>query len=505
LKTGSGSYVGIFSIILLLQIIFLAVYILPGSQNEAGNEIIVALSMSFVYYSLFFSIFGYLFYKPIARYLRDGLNFSKMEARLKKLPTLTSWLVLITSAVWTYSMIYPNAIHDVDPHIVFKLYLIYLFFFVFIIFPTFLSYILTDLHVSRTMQLIQQKYDVIISPGKNSLVKTLFFLFLVISILPFLFSTIEIILYEIASLNIIEIQSDENKIVYSVINGIIIFISIIVFMYIITRQLKTSISSLLKIFSSVENGNLNVKAPVISNDEIGELTYRFNSMIDGLRDRDKIRKMFGHYVSGEIADFALKNSEALKGEERIATVLFTDIYDYTTIAESLTPPQTVEMLNEYYNLLVEIVQKHNGVVNKFIGDAVMVLFNIPIEDPRHASNAIVCAQKIVEKSEAHTFTNGIKLKTRAGINTGAVVAGNLGSTERYEYTVIGDSVNIAQRLENLNKNYGTSILFSESTLKAAGNSIDSEFIDTVQVKGKSESVSVYSVKSTGKMENTNGI
>ncbi len=350
-------------------------------------------------------------------------------------------------------------------------------------------------HTAKVMKNIHETYAVSIKPGRGSLIVTLLFLFFVISILPFAFMFMDSSLIQMAESGIIHLQvEDENDIVFLIITASIIFVCIVVSIYTLSSQLKNSINSLLSVFKRVEEGELELSAPVITNDEIGQLAYNFNRMIAGLKEREEIKETFGRYVSGEIAEYVLSNKSLLEGEEKTVTILFSDIYNYTTISEGLSAQETVRLLNRYYNMLVEIVRNHKGVVNKFIGDALMVVFNTPISDPEHARHAVQCAQEIITVTENVTFEHDIKLKTRVGINTGTVVAGNLGSSDRYEYTVIGDPVNTAQRLENLNKKFDTRILFSASTLESAGNDIEAKPMGSVHIKGKAEPIQVYTIK-----------
>ncbi|MCB1327909.1 MAG: adenylate/guanylate cyclase domain-containing protein, partial [Leptospiraceae bacterium] len=156
----------------------------------------------------------------------------------------------------------------------------------------------------------------------------------------------------------------------------------------------------------------------------------------------------------------------------------------------------IGMLNEYFSVLVTIVQEHQGVVNKFIGDAIFAIFNVPLDDPDHATHAIRAALAIEQASTTRTFGKNRRLVTRIGINTGVVVAGNIGSAERMEYTVIGDEVNIAARLEQLNKDYDTNILLGENTYEMARDNFDFTRLGSFQLKGKERAIEVFTVNSS---------
>ncbi|MEK9678093.1 MAG: adenylate/guanylate cyclase domain-containing protein [Rhodospirillaceae bacterium] len=151
----------------------------------------------------------------------------------------------------------------------------------------------------------------------------------------------------------------------------------------------------------------------------------------------------------------------------------------------------VALLNEYFLLIVGIIDRHGGVVNQFQGDALLVTFNVPVENPDHAKDAIQTALEIEQALDGHQFPGDIELVTRIGINTGRAVAGAVGADESLNYTVHGNAVNIAARLESLNKEYGTRLLVSEETKQAAGEDFDYEAKGDQPIQGKSESVTVY--------------
>jgi adenylate cyclase len=174
----------------------------------------------------------------------------------------------------------------------------------------------------------------------------------------------------------------------------------------------------------------------------------------------------------------------------------TDIANYSTFSESLSPEEVVKVMNEYFSVVVNIIQRHKGVVNKFMGDAVLAVFNVPLDDPGHAVNAIRAALEIDKVTATQNFGRGGRLVTRIGINTGTVVAGNIGSPDRMEYTVIGDDVNIAARLEQLNKQYETRILVGENTYEMAKDDFSFTQLGAFQLKGKQRSVRVFKVESS---------
>lgn len=227
---------------------------------------------------------------------------------------------------------------------------------------------------------------------------------------------------------------------------------------------------------------------------VGSEIYR-SLVID--RKGRYMKKAFSNYVSADLVAQIMKNPDALKlgGEKREISILFSDIRGFTSISEQLTPEELVQVLNEYLNPMTQIVLEEKGTLDKYIGDAVMALYNAPLDVANHAGHACRSALKMMEKlaelNESflergiHTIDIGI------GINTGDAVVGNMGAAMRFDYTAIGDNVNLASRLEGLNKMYGTHIIVSEYTKQQAGDGLLFREIDLVAVKGKKLPVPIY--------------
>lgn len=182
-------------------------------------------------------------------------------------------------------------------------------------------------------------------------------------------------------------------------------------------------------------------------------------------------------------------------EAKTASVLFTDIEGFSTIAERLSPVDLIGLLNEYFDAVSRIVDRHDGVIHQFQGDATLITFNTARTDPEHARHALATALDIRGLATARTFGPGLALRTRCGVNTGPLVAGAVGTEDRLLYTVYGDEVNIAARLEQLNKEHGSEILATESTLSAAGQPFYAcRRIGAVTVKGRRAPVNVFAVE-----------
>ncbi|NLM18192.1 MAG: CHASE2 domain-containing protein [Candidatus Riflebacteria bacterium] len=214
-------------------------------------------------------------------------------------------------------------------------------------------------------------------------------------------------------------------------------------------------------------------------------------------EKNKIKEAFQHYISPAVVNEILKNPSKLNlhGEEREVSIFFSDIEGFTAISEHLTPLEVVALLNEYLTEMTEIVLKHNGLLDKYEGDAIMAIFGAPIDQWDHPMKACLCAlenQRAAEKLSARWKQEGKpEVKVRIGINTGMAVVGNMGSTMRFDYTVVGDAVNVAARLETANKIFNTKILVSETTALAVDSGIVSRKIGSFRLLGKNEPTTVY--------------
>lgn len=268
---------------------------------------------------------------------------------------------------------------------------------------------------------------------------------------------------------------------------------ILVSLIFVTRSLVRPVRLLTNAMESVRSGHLETRAPVTSSDELGVLSERFNEMIEGLRERNFIRQTFGRYVPDKIAALLLANKGVVEPRLTTATILYLDIENFTGISEHRAPHAVLEMLNAFFGAATDAIKQTGGVVNQFHGDAMLVTYNVPVADPDHADNAVLSALAIQRAVAEQTFA-GTELRVRIGINTGQVVAGAVGGGDRLTYTVYGDAVNLAARLEALNKDLGTRVLISESTVAALRNSYPLEPKGQATVRGKQTAVSLFALQ-----------
>ena len=227
---------------------------------------------------------------------------------------------------------------------------------------------------------------------------------------------------------------------------------------------------------------------------VAALAYR---VVFEQAEQRAIRGVMARYLSPSVSQWVLKDPDRLNlgGETREMTVLFCDLRGFTTLAHAMDPQALVSLLNEFMTAMTQVIFRHDGVLDKYIGDAIMAFWNAPMEQPDHARRACAAALDMIgtlRELHADWERRGVpKLELGIGINTGAMVVGNMGSRERLAYTVLGDTVNVASRLEGLSKEYGTRVVIGDATRAAAGDSFAYRFLDVVKVKGRNEPLSVY--------------
>jgi class 3 adenylate cyclase len=274
----------------------------------------------------------------------------------------------------------------------------------------------------------------------------------------------------------------------------------------ITNRLSRPVRSLAIAMRDVQQGNLDIQLPVGSADEVGRLTDSFNFFVKELRSKERMKQTFGKYIDPRILEHVLAQPGAeTAGGRRDMTVSFADLVGFTGLSERLTPLLMVTLLNRHFGLQALAVQEHHGVVDKFVGDSVMAFWGPPFVKPEE--HALLSCRSAQAQSAALDALRrelpditGLRRDLPAvdlciGICTGEVVVGNIGSDNTRSYTVIGDTANLAARLERANRVYGTQILLAETTAQAIGSQFELREIDTISVKGKTETTQVYELMS----------
>ena len=291
--------------------------------------------------------------------------------------------------------------------------------------------------------------------------------------------------------------------------GVTLFFMAVLSLF-VGRLLRRPLREVIEVADELAKGNLSERVGLQRSDEFGLLSEHVDRMAKGLQEREFIRETFGRYVSEDVARNLLATPDAsrLGGEERRVTVLFSDLKGYSTLSELLSPPQIVRFINAYLGEMNTIIDEHNGCVIEYLGDAILAVFGAPNDLDEHPEAAVRCAIAMRNRcialndewrddglSEMWTRHGIHEISARIGVHTGQVVAGNLGSRTRMKYAVIGDSVNVAARLEQLNKKLDTDILISATTLQRLPETLALTAVDKglQPVKGRDQEVGVYAL------------
>ena len=290
-----------------------------------------------------------------------------------------------------------------------------------------------------------------------------------------------------------------------------IFFLAILLIWLYSKTISRPLKVLTETSAEIEGGNFDINLETKTHDEIAVLTKSFNHMSKGLAERERLKDSFGKFTNKEVAEKAMKGELTLGGESKNVTIFFSDIRNFTALSEKLAPAQVVEFLNDYMTRMVHCVDRTGGVVDKFIGDAVMAIWGSPISAGSPAMDALNCVisallmrSALMEFNKTRGGVKNPKIRIGCGINSGEVIAGQIGSKEKMEYTVIGDAVNLASRTESLNKPFGTDILITENTYKLISKLVAVEEMPSVHVKGKSAPIKMYAVVNMPKAKNIPG-
>src|SRR5215813_10035854 len=277
--------------------------------------------------------------------------------------------------------------------------------------------------------------------------------------------------------------------------GISLLISVIALALFAANSVAAPLKQVEVAMAAVGRGELDTRCPVVANDEIGAVAEGFNRMLEGLQERERIRETFGRYVTREIRDEILAGRASFEGRLEEVTILFADLRDFTPWVERTGPREVVRDLNEYFTEMEAAIRAQRGLVLQYIGDEIEAVFGAPLSAPDHADRALAAALEMRARLAAlnvrRTEAGKPPLRNGIGIHSGTVLAGSIGSAERTTYALVGDAVNLASRIQGLNKELGTEILVSEATRSRLRADAALEQLPAVRVKGKSVEVSVY--------------
>lgn len=269
----------------------------------------------------------------------------------------------------------------------------------------------------------------------------------------------------------------------------------IILSWLLARAFGSPLIEMKTAVAAVRGGALQVQLNATSTDELGLLAEGINHMAQGLREKEFMKETFGKVVAPAVRDHLLKGNLRLGGETRRATVLFCDLRGFTSLSERLAPAQVVEMLNIHFDTMSRCIEAEGGLINKFIGDAIMAIYNVPLAQEDHATRAYHSARQMLASLAAMNAGFAARslpeLSIGIGIHTGEVLAGNIGSASRLEYTVIGDTVNVASRIEGLCKEAGVPLLISEATTAYIDQSAALRELGDFSVRGRERPIKLF--------------
>jgi class 3 adenylate cyclase len=325
-------------------------------------------------------------------------------------------------------------------------------------------------------------------------------IFLLISVVPIAMLGIMAYNHALGALAAGPARADDilrNLVIGIVFLGVVGVLASIRLAWFVALSVARPLASLERAMIDVERGRFDVHCPVVSTDEIGRLTEGFNRMVRGLREREFLRETFGKYVSQEIRDEILAGRVALEGQLREVTVLFSDLRDFTTWVEANDPREVVRDLNAYFSEMEAAIRGHGGLVLQYIGDEIEAVFGAPVDKPGHADAAVRAAlemrARLAAWNAARARSGKPPLRHGIGVHTGSVVAGNIGSSERLSYALVGDPVNLASRIQGLTKDLAADVLVSSTTRERLGADLALRRMPAVKVKGRAAEVEVYAI------------
>lgn len=261
--------------------------------------------------------------------------------------------------------------------------------------------------------------------------------------------------------------------------------------WLVGSGIRKGLINMVDVLRDIKNGRFDRKVAVRTNDEIGYVGDSINEMVKGLMEREVVKELFGKYVSKEVRDQILEGNIPLDGDLKEVTMLFCDLRNYTGLVHRLGPKRTVTILNNYFEEMEEAIRSNGGVVIQFIGDEIEAAFGAPIPAPDHSQRALRASVMMCERLDRLRKELGFELEHGIGIHTGIALAANIGSPSRLSYALVGDTVNIASRIQELSKDLGFKILISESTFERLKEKDGLTYLGRFLLKGIEEPVGIY--------------
>jgi len=492
-----GSYFILLSCTLVVvDIIFSSFYIVI-SGNAASVLETYALSVLFL--GVVNISVGLLLFKNIRKQEAGITSQAELSAQIRKLPVKNAaWVfvlmlgyTLCSFSIGNFVLETASPTADMFPTLyVAALWFALLYAFQFALFAYFIG-IAVSIH---TRSWFYRAYELEIPSGSNRLLLRLLMGMFAIIIIPSALILTDVWFME----DIRKLQGLSTKQAILV-DVLAMLVAAAVSVFFTCRSFTIPLQNIRNAMELTSAGRNTARALVLTDDEIGVVADSFNNMMGKINERKFLAETFGRYVPETVATAIIKNKGEYKPQNRLATILYTDIAGFTSLCEKLPPDEIASLLNEYFALLTAIITRHGGIINQFQGDAMLVTYNVPAVDKNHADAALLTAVEIQEALANHVFRSEYEMPTRIGINTGKVFAGIVGGQGRLNYTVHGDAVNVAARLEALNKEYNTSILLSKATKLLLGEKIRERIhltpMGKLSVRGKTNEIRVFQASS----------
>jgi len=281
------------------------------------------------------------------------------------------------------------------------------------------------------------------------------------------------------------------------------FLSVALFLvFVFSMTLTSPLETLTGLIHLVSKGNFDVNASQqvksLFKDEVKELATAFDSMTEGLKERDKVKNLFNKFHGSSVTEDLMKKDVSIGGQTKEVIVFFSDIRGFTAFSEKRKPEEVVSMLNEYFAVMVKIINANGGIVDKFIGDAIMAVWGVPKSTKKDANNAVkACLEMrraLADLNEKRMSRKEPPIQIGMGLHAGTAISGTIGSDERMEYTIIGNTVNTGSRIESSTKAFGSDLLVSDTVLEKVGDSFLTEYAGSAEVKGRSEPLKLHKVR-----------
>jgi adenylate cyclase len=281
------------------------------------------------------------------------------------------------------------------------------------------------------------------------------------------------------------------------------FLSVTLFLvFVFSMTLTSPLETLTNLIHLVSKGNFDVNASgqvkTFFKDEVKELATAFDSMTEGLKERDKVKNLFNKFHGSSVTEDLMKKDVSIGGQSKDVIVFFSDIRGFTAFSEKRKPEEVVGMLNEYFAVMVKIINANGGIVDKFIGDAIMAVWGVPKANKKDAHNAVkACLEMrraLADLNEKRMNRKEPPIQIGMGLHAGSAISGTIGSDERMEYTIIGNTVNTGSRIESSTKAFGSDLLVSDTVLEKIGDAYLTEYAGSAEVKGRSEPLKLHKVR-----------